>query len=154
MRRRHRMEAPANRSHVRRRLLTCFASWPRYYRIGCHDDQDRIGTSSRELLHLFCPRPNDEFTTDASKILGHAVRTFIRANQDSNPVIASFPTTGFAVAVNSRRAQINNAAAARQCFGPLMHFLHADCSRPSLTTATVRKKLFCDCFVSLDRSIC
>ena len=45
----------------------------------------RIGTSSRELLHPFRPRPNDEFTTDASKIVGHTVRTFIRANQAISP---------------------------------------------------------------------
>lgn len=45
----------------------------------------RIGTSHRDLFHPFRPRPNEEFTTDASKIVGHSVNTLILAHQAISP---------------------------------------------------------------------
>ena len=46
---------------------------------------EKIGLSHRERLHPFRPRPNTEFTTDASSIVGHTVKTFIQANQAISP---------------------------------------------------------------------
>ena len=38
-----------------------------------------VGTSYRELLHPFRPRPNSsDFTTDSSRIVGHTVKSFSR----------------------------------------------------------------------------
>jgi hypothetical protein len=45
----------------------------------------KIGISHRELLHPFRPRPGTEFTTDASKIVGHTVKTFIPAGRAISP---------------------------------------------------------------------
>jgi len=45
----------------------------------------KIGVASRDFFHPFRPRPNTEFTTDASKIVGHTVKTLINANQAISP---------------------------------------------------------------------
>lgn len=45
----------------------------------------KIGWASRELLHPFRPYQSDEFTTDASKIVGHTVKTAIPAHQAISP---------------------------------------------------------------------
>lgn len=45
----------------------------------------KIGVASRELLHPFRPRPQDEFTTDTTKIVGHTVKTFVHAQQAISP---------------------------------------------------------------------
>ena len=46
----------------------------------------QVRTSHRDLLHPFRARPDTgEFTTDASKIVGHTVKTLILAHQIISP---------------------------------------------------------------------
>jgi hypothetical protein len=45
----------------------------------------KMGISHRELLHPFRPLPDTEFTSDASKIIGHTVKTFLPAHRAISP---------------------------------------------------------------------